>query len=457
MFSNSKAIGGLMLKEFITSALIIDDNPNEVSELKKLLEENDIWTKHYIPDDLNKISNPINNRKIIFLDLFLDEGGNIKSNVAKIRRWFSSLLGTNFGSYGIVLWTKHDEELSSFKEKIYQTSGKYTPPLFVIAMDKTKYLRENKFDTLFQDLDDKLMKNISSSFFIEWNKAVKSSSDSTIYNLYSLFDCEEKSVEMREKYLETVMYELAIGYSGLPKQYGESENIFLQKELIKSLMDTLQFEIIQSYNSIKELFKTKSNLNFELKDKELKLNIFSKLNKDLLLDSTSINQEYAIPGTIYKFNSEKNENSEKDVKATETENNKDSLHIKDVITAVTENKIDSDSIDFIMVDISPPCDFSNSKKTKKSRTIEGAIVNYNKKLREQFKQERFYLLQPIYIDNTPKTIIFDFYSFQTIPEDELLDKNKYTPFLRIKSSLFSDVLQKLSSHTARIGLSMLYP
>lgn len=441
MFSNSKMIGGLMLKEFITSALIIDDNHKEVDELKRLLEENDIWTKHYTPLDLDNISNPINNRKIIFLDLFLDEGANITSNIAKIRKYFSNLLGPNFGSYGIVLWTKHSEELRLFKKKIYQTGGKYTPPLFVVAMDKTPYLQSGTYSPLFRDIDNELMKNISSSFFIEWNKAVKYSSDSTIYKLYSLFDCIEESVETREKYLETVMYELALSYSGLPKQYSEGENMFLQKELIKSLMDTLQFEIIKSYNGIGELFKITSNLNFAQEDGNLKVDIFSKLNRDLLLDSTSINQEYAIPGTIYKFNSQEY----------------DLLHIKDVINTVTENKITPDALDFIIVDISPPCDFSHSKKTKKSRTIEGAIINYDKKLRDKFKQERFYILQPVYIDDTPKTIIFDFYSFQTIPENELLDKNKYTPFLRIKNSLFSDILQKLSSHTARVGVSMLYP
>lgn len=442
MLSKSKIIGGLMLKEFITSALIIDDNPDEITKLKELLEENDIWTKHYTPIELDNISNPINNRKIIFLDLFLDEGVDITNNIAKIRKYFSNLLGPNFGSYGIVLWTKHSEMLPLFKEKIYKTVGKYTPPLFVVAMDKTPYLKNGTYSPLFQDIDNELMKNISSSFFIEWNKAVKSSSDSTIYKLYSLFDCtEEESVEMREKYLETVMYELALGYSGLPKQYSEGENMFLQKELIKSLMDTLQFEIIQSYNSINELFKETFNLNFEQKDTNLKFNIFSKLNRDLLLDSTSISQEYAIPGTIYKLNSQEH----------------DSLHIKDVITTVTKNEIDPNALDFIIVDISPPCDFSNSKKTKKSRTIEGAIINYDKKLRDKFKQERFYILHPVYIDDTPKTIIFDFYSFQTILENELLDKNKYTPFLRIKNSLFSDILQKLSSHTARVGVSMLYP
>lgn len=433
MLSNFKTIGDFMLNEFITSALIIDDKENEIIELKKLLEEQDIWVKHYTPEYLDSIKTPINNRKIIFLDLFLDETmREEKEQISKIRSYFSRVIGSKFGTYGIVLWTKHKEHLELFKEKIYQTSGKYTPPLFVIAIDKTKYLR-NGFSSIIQDLNKELTQDISSAFFIEWNKSVKQGGDSTIYNIYELFN----KIDNRERYLEPLLYELAINYSGLPREYANKDMIFLQKELIKSLMDNLQFGIINSYNKVEKLFLNTNQLEFN-DNPGIKLGLFSKLNSILLLEHENINQQYAIPGTIYRIDEKLVKNS--------------------YICEVLDQKgVQYRKSNLIILDISPPCDFNNSKKNKKSRIIEGAILDYDKKLKDKFKQERFYLVNLVDFNGYPKTIIFDFYGFQTITEDSLVDKDKYKPLLRIKDILFSDILQKISSHISRAGIAILSP
>ena len=92
-----------MLEEFITSALIIDDKEEEINQLQKFLESKDIWVKHYTPDNLDERIQQeykLKNRKIIFLDLHLDEAQDLTHNAAKIRRYFSKLLGCDFGSYG---------------------------------------------------------------------------------------------------------------------------------------------------------------------------------------------------------------------------------------------------------------------------------------------------------------------------------------------------------------------
>lgn len=433
MLSNSKIIGGLMLKEFITSALIIDDSPDEVNQLKELLEENDIWTKHYTPLDLENISNPINNRKIIFLDLFLDESANKESNISKIRQYFSKLLGPNFGSYGVVLWTKHSEELSSFKEKIYKTGSKYAPPLFVISMDKTRYLRENNFDNLLEDLERELMQDVSSSFFIEWNKSVKSGADQTIKSLYSLFETSDE----KDMYFEAILYSLATNYVGVPKNIKDDYNEFLQKDLIKSLMDTLQFEISNSYNQVDNLFKRRENMIFHDNEKssEIKMKSFSKLNSILLLDNQNITQEYPLPGNIY-------------IKKKSTQ--KDIQYFKSIFNVAKIDKI-------IVFDITPPCDFSNQKKGGHSRIVQGVILDYNKDLLKKCEGQRFYKIDPISISDESKMIILDFYRFNTISERTLSRKDQYEIIMRAKNSLFADILQKLSSHMSRIGISILDP
>ncbi len=53
--------------------------------------------------------------------------------------------------------------------------------------------------------------------------------------------------------------------------------------------------------------------------------------------------------------------------------------------------------------------------------------------------------------------IFDFYKFQTINESDLINKCKFKVIMKTKDKLFADILQKLSSHTARLGIAALYP
>ncbi|WP_332913801.1 hypothetical protein [Algoriphagus boritolerans] len=109
-----------MLQEFITSSLVIDDDFEEVKDLISYLEDQkDIWVKYYSPSEVEKKTIPFNNRKIIFLDLYLDDSRSSTDNIALIRKYFKSIIGENFGTYGIVLWTKHINHFEDFCSKIF--------------------------------------------------------------------------------------------------------------------------------------------------------------------------------------------------------------------------------------------------------------------------------------------------------------------------------------------------
>lgn len=429
-----------MIQDFITSALIIDDDENEVKKLIEYLELKDIWVKHFTPTELDKRETVFNNRKLIFLDLYLDNAKDLKANISKIRSYFSKFIGINFGSYGIVLWTKHADEANSFLDKIYNNGDKYTLPIFVVALEKNEYLRKNDFSSILEDLELILEKNISSSFFIEWNKAVQKGSDETISRLYNLFDSDRK----RKQHLEYVLYKLALNYTGIPET--EINNYDLQRDLVKSLMDTLQFEISTNYKNIKELFSTPKSLNFN-DSKEEKIKIFSELNSFLLLDTHNLNQDYPIPGNIYQISDNQNQ-----------------LYITSLVKRKNNNDevIDlSDKINKrIVLEITPPCDFSQAKKQRQSRLIGGIVLDFDNTVKDYFNGGGFYNdLYPIVISpfTKPQMIIFDFYKFQTINEVELKDKNKYEIIIKAKDKLFADILQKISSHTARLGIANLKP
>ena len=436
-----------MLEEFITSALIIDDKEEEINKLQKFLESKDIWVKHYTPDNLDeriKQEYKLKNRKIIFLDLHLDEDKDVIHNASKIRKYFSELLGLNFGSYGIVLWTKHTDDFNTFKNKLYLNSNGYTLPLFMVAMDKNNYLNTGNYESILKDLEEKLKKDIPASFFIEWNKAVKKGSDSTITSLYNLFD----SIEDKEAYLEATLYNLALSYTGAPSESINEYKQHIQKDLVKSLMDSLQRHINNAYQDIDSLFDKPQTLTLkrETDSENKKCEIFSKLNSALLIDLENLSQNIPFPGTMYY----------------KVKNNK--IDKEYFTKLIRDNKKQSNNIDttinnIITIEITPPCDFSNSKKQKRSRIIQGAMLNYDKKIKDIFKPARFYTICPLSISayKEPQIIVFDFYRLQTISEKQLSQKDKYTIAMKAKNNLFADILQKLSSHMSRLGLAILEP
>lgn len=442
-----------MLQEFITSALVIDDDFEEVKDLITYLEnEKDIWAKYFSPKNIESKTIPFNNRKIIFLDLYLDDSRSCTDNIAIIRKYFKTIIGKEFGSYGIVLWTKHTNHFDEFCDKIFQKNNPFTLPLFVIPLDKTTYKRKGNYNGVLEELESKLAINISSSFFVEWNKAVKKGSDYTINSLYNLFETNVN----KDKYLEAILYKLACNYTGIPEDNDEKYD--LQKDLIKSLMDSLQFEISNNYQNVENLFKIKQNLIFsvEQNDKEV---VYSKINSLLLLDFHNISNKIVIPGNIY-----------------EVINNRDSIYFDSFYTNKgVEIKIDEHP-DFIEIDnegrpvkclinkriaieITPPCDFASKKKQFQSRIIGGILMDYNKTLKEKyFKSESYYsFLYPINIEGIekPQMIIFDFYRFQTINEELLKNDEYYKIFMKAKDKLFADILQKFSSHSARLGIAII--
>ena len=113
----------------------------------------------------------------------------------------------------------------------------------------------------------------------------------------------------------------------------------------------------------------------------------------------------------------------------------------------------------IVIEVTPPCDFAQDKKSNRSRFISGIMFDIEAYHPKYFSGESFYKeLYPIkYMnDESLKVIIFDFKFFNSISEDELKKEANFKILFRTKDKLFADILQKLSSHTARLGLAVIH-
>lgn len=432
-----------MIADFINSALVIDDNLDEVKGLSSMLESKGVAVTCYTPDQLPSHL-VLRNRKIIFIDLHIGEKAQrIEGHISKIRGILKDHIGLNFGLYGIVLWTKHLDEERIFEEKIQKDreNNLYTPPLFIVGLDKIKYLKQGKHDCLYEDLDRALNQDRSARFFIKWDHSVMDAQANTITNIYSLIP---NYVNRSNDFLY-ILKQLALNYTGISE---DAVNYPLYIDAFKSFDDILHAELINCEKADPDLFNT-TQLN-EPCTKSL-INIYARINSCLLIDENNITAGSVVPGNVYEVIE------------------RSSPYISDKAPSGAQN---------IVMEITPPCDFSNKNKRLRARLIGGFLVNVDNtdKFKTNSKKRKGGLVKaqvdqlncsnqcyysevfPIIVghDKCPKILVLDFRCFGAEDDSNMTNEKKYKILFRAKPKLFADILQKFSSHAARLGVSVIH-
>lgn len=453
-----------MIENFVDSVIIIDDKEKDISELQTILESKQIWCKHYTPDYLLKDKPELKNRKLIFLDLFIDESkATLKDQLALIRKIFKDSVGRKFGSYGLVLWTKHPENFEEFKEKFFQSYDTYDLPLFIVGLDKGKYLKVG-FENVLKDLQIELLNNAGANFFINWDIVVNSSKDQSIGQVYDLINSS------KDENLKYVLFQMARNVTGIPLT--DLEGYDLEHDALKSFSDLLinninsfpksEYGLFDDWETISFKGNTEHTSNYEysiknfktggLDKKEIKVDdksltkqekrdrkdnieileeeittIQGKLNKILLLDESNLDKNRVFPGSVYKINNPEN-------------------------SILLDNMPDGSQP--IAIEVTPPCDYSQSK-FKKRRLVGGFICNHDKDIKNLNGSNYYSEIYPVYLDDKIKIILLDFGFFTSLDEEDLKNDKEYELIYRTKNKLFADIIQKLSAHSARLGLSVI--
>ena len=418
------------VKEFVDSVVIIDDKENEILGLKKTLEGQDIWVTHFLPEDMLKI-NPIRHRTLLFLDLHLIESGDFKGILSQYTRPILQKHFSNNYAYGIVIWSLHDDEISVFYEKIIEDSIKnkiYNAPIFIINLNKSKYYDSNDYSGIIDDLNNEILKSPAASFFMSWSISVSKALSNVVSDFFSLTpDFEDKDRKtLRNLYL------LAKNYNGITDE--PIANYPLHHDAYKAFDELMYSGLVSQQNdNIIEIFK---EYNYS-KDADYKEEIdnFAIINEKFHIEKQIVKDQSIIPGSIYEI--------------------------------LTENEYllvpkRPDSAKTIAIELTPPCDFSGKKLY--SKLIGGFIANLpdNRdetiKMAEKFSKAYHYTLWPVLADGkAPQLMCFDFRCLFAIKDSELKNTENYNPIFRAKHSLFSDILQKYSSHSARLGIACLKP
>ncbi len=408
-----------MISNYINRVVVIDDSFQEIEPLMKLLSLRDIDALYLSPQKA-KGTKLIKDRQLLFFDLLMDETRSITDNISSIiRPILKNMLPENFGAYGLIVWTKHFDDVNKVKEKIQLDKGKYPLPLFILALDKTKYILSDNYDSLFDDITKILVNNKAAYFFLNWRDSVNAGVNKTISDIYSM----EDSYEKQENNLTFLLYKLALNHTGMPEQDNPEYNFTI--DAYKSFDELLYSDLISRQRVASDMFNTPINNPWE-ENREHYVSLSAGLNTKLFIDDVNLSQEHVIPGNVYR------------------------IKFHGLVTSQPEGET-------IAIELTPPCDFSNKKK-KLSRIVAGFILESPSKSKiDKYKHDYEYPIWPIKINNKIAMICFDFRMVYGISDSELKESSKYELIFRANHRLFADILQKFSSHASRLGLALINP
>lgn len=491
-----------ILEKCINSAIIIDDRSDEVEKLIELLKSLGIYVEyHNYSGDLHiEGEGHLKNRNLIFMDLMLnDNSSQIKENISIVMNLLGRITnGDSFGLYGLVVWTKHNEYIELLKEalskapvslnpRIQQASENSeeeeetvdfhldNPPLFVIGLSKSKYNQGNgvfNYDSLKDDLEKQLADNKSAYFFVHWNATVEEAKKHIVHEFYKL----GKDYTMRDDRLTYLLCELAKNHTGL---LDATDYTYLTTDAYKAFDELLFSRLYVEQKDINTpLFDVKLNCPFE--KIEERQSIAAILNTMFFIDDVSLSVKDIVPGNIYKVKKtdsalvtdkkacmalkkaeESHSTKIKEDNEKQRKRNSKNPQLKKEIEPFIPECWD------VAIELTPPCDYSqNNRKmarlvggyifdiplgkfqetSKKSRVVEdGCLPNSN--------SEKEYIIGPILLDNKVRYMVFDYTYLVTESTEKLKDPEYYKVCYRAKPKLFAHILQRFSSHAARLGLS----
>lgn len=443
----------MILNDVLNRVLIIDDKEEETIGLRQVLEADDVAVEYVNPTKLAGIEFH-RNRQIVFMDLMLDGDVNhLKSNISRIINILRNNITSSMGLYGLVVWTSHENEVEALKEslgKAYKADIEgtvnqgqvqivgartpmpvkpITPPLFVVSLDKNKY-NQNGYTTLLTDLEAELTKDTAAYFFTTWYGSVIKGVSKSVNDIYSLAPEYPK----RKDELKYLLYILGLNHIGVDKGRNYDK---ITDDAFKAFDELLSSDLTSMQRGTMDLFNPVPQKQWG-GDTTKKKKVSALLNTKLFIDKDNLSDQHIVPGNVYKV---LNANSP--------------LAIQNKPQDLAQFNLQYQNI---AIELTPPCDFSHKKIY--SRLIAGYAFdatglskNNLEEIEKILTGDKIYNVWLVMIDSKIMILSFDFRYLFTPTDADMKDPAQFTLWFRAKPRLFADVLQKFSSHAARLGLA----
>lgn len=156
--------------------------------------------------------------KLVFLDLHLIEDPNTHAVIRSTASVLGKIIDLDFSSLGIVLWTKHHEDIETFRQALADQYSQFKPA-FILGQEKTKYLLGDSEDLeeLEQEIKAKLGDMPGYLLGLEWSGLILQSGTETLGSLLDLSEDDSSLLLIYRKLIRAIGgnpndKETAVGY-----------------------------------------------------------------------------------------------------------------------------------------------------------------------------------------------------------------------------------------------------
>ncbi len=416
--------------------IIIDDRPDEVENLMIALTKEKMPFLFYSKvdgEDLPEEGNPVENVRLVFLDLDLGVDGSDTGKIRTIQGRIEKIIAPNT-PYILVIWSKNEDRYKKLLMEEFEDGFKQYKPIASCSLDKTTISKmgdEAKviIEHIRNELKNQLSKFNSFNAFLLWESIVNKSCGEISNGFTKIFDFDGNW----DKNINAFFYRLAKANVGEQKidNIGDHQKLQLALETINSaLIDSIEKNIKLSDNPL--------DIKINGKDVPVSAERLALINTKLhLLYSTNLS--HFQPGNLYFKDYTDEELITEIIKKT---------FDKSVIDEIIKSKPQ-----MIHVDVTPACDYSQDKGY--TRVLGGIIIDgkyHDKKYQKSQSPIFIYDLCPVLnIQDKYSYLIFDYRYFASFKK-EVFEKHFKKPTYKIRNQLLTDLQAGLSNHINRPGI-----
>ncbi len=443
--------------------VVIDDQEEEGLALITALSKAGVSCVYFKGELEDLPENKLNSIRVIFLDIELDtQGQSDKTKLSKVKSVIDKIIDKSNGTYIIIAWTQYRPLIKKLKGIL-----KDNPPYYVLSLEKSscKVPATGKFSTelITTNIENELKKAGVFKVFNIWEGLISKASHSIVNDITSFY----KPNKDWEKNTSRVLYKLAEAYSGRTLDSSNNSDI-LKNSLLA--FNSVFFDTVENVISAYSWSSDPTDIESTGKIDTIPL---SKINTKLHIvvkPKNSLNE----PGTVYFVSTNKKFKKEKIIEFY-TDTNLLKQNYAASVNQNLSNIVDADSkineahrvaflgykkkiydylfknMSVIKIEVSPQCDFIQSKKTV-HRFILGTLWPHKYINLIKSRTDFLYLSPAFYIRSAPHHIVIDMRYASSL---KLGTKIKSEVAFKIRHELLVEIQNTVSRYLSRPGVLFL--
>lgn len=497
--------------------IVVDDQPAEAMPIIEALSQSGIGSIYLRGDRFEDLpEKPFKGIRLVFLDLRLGYGGEQKSVLSPTVEVLARIIEPETMPLVLICWTKYEDDIKEFTKMVVKDIPGLRPGFIKFMRKPFKDINLDKWsepESLRRVVSHVILpiRQIIDNYpplhiLWDWEQVVH---DSISQTTQTLADTVTEGFEKKEVNLRSSIGDVADDFRNHERGFEEAWLNDLLK-VLRALVDAEAGKTVSHSNAREALFnvlnvlvsdrlshaifnKTIKYSNFLLPQKNEDISNFqrARLNKMLLVEPVRLDDVSVRPGNIYIPEKKLRENcihaickldfnelAERMIKVSKSEpelqelkekrgkfetdlrRNSDNKKLKDELARV-KKKIEELPITIlsrskpILVEISPPCDFSQNKRPV-AKLIAGILVpeKHSKSINAKADDSDSFMrkLAPMYLPGLDEVWLPVFNSrFQFgVATPEKTIKNK--PLCRFRSQALVDIQVWAASRASRPGM-----